>query len=110
MIFTHPLLLWPAAALALLALALGLRAQVRPGLGVRVVGQRPLLQGLGLALLLGGTGLGLAEPRWGAIEVPRLTVHVVADVSRSMLVRPQPRGALQPPAPHRRRRPADAGG
>jgi len=86
MTFTHPLLLWPAAFLALLALALGLRAQQRPGLGVRVVGQNPLLQGLGLALLLGGTGLGLAEPRWGAIEVPRLTVHVVADVSRSMLV------------------------
>ena len=84
--FSHPLLLWPAAALALLALALGLRAQLAPGLGVRVAGQRPLLQGLGLALLLGGIGLGLAEPRWGAIEAPRLTVHVVVDVSRSMLV------------------------
>jgi hypothetical protein len=86
MTFSHPLLLWPAAVLALLALALGLRASLRPGLGVRVVGQRPLLQGLGLALLLGGAGLGLAEPRWGRVEVPRLTVHVVLDASRSMLV------------------------
>lgn len=84
--FSHPLLLWPAAALALLALALGLRAQLAPGLGVRVAGQRPLLQGLGLALLLGGVGAGLAEPRWGAIEAPRLTVHVVLDASRSMRV------------------------
>ena len=84
--FSHPLLVWPALALAVLALALGLRAQLRPGLGVRVVGQRPLLQGLGLALVLAGTGLGLAEPRWGAVEAPRLTVHVVLDASRSMLV------------------------
>jgi hypothetical protein len=91
--FSHPLLLWPAAALALLALALGLRAQLRPGLGVRVVGQRPLVQGLGLALLLGGAGLGLAEPRWGAVEVPRLTVHVVADASRSMLAADAPGGS-----------------
>jgi len=91
--FSQPRLLWPAAALALLALALGLRAQLRPGLGVRVVGQRPLLQGLGLALLLGGAGLGLAEPRWGGPEVPRLTVHVVLDASRSMLVPDQPGGA-----------------
>ncbi len=50
------------------------------------MGQRPLLQGLGLALVLGGAGLGLAEPRWGAIEAPRLTVHVVLDATRSMLV------------------------
>ena len=91
--FSHPQLLWPAAALALLALALGLRAQLRPGLGVRVVGQRPLLQGLGLALVLGGCGLGLAEPHWGAPEVPRVTLHVVLDASRSMLVTDQPGGA-----------------
>ena len=84
--FSHPLLLWPAGGLALLALALGLRAQLAPGLGVRVVGQRPLLQGLGLALVLAGAGLGLAEPRWGAIEAPRLTVHVLLDASRSMQV------------------------
>ncbi|MDR3670514.1 MAG: VWA domain-containing protein [Holophaga sp.] len=93
MTFSHPLLFWPAAALALLALALGLRASLRPGLGVRVVGQRPLLQGLGLALLLGGAGLGLAEPRWGTVEVPRLTVHVVLDASRSMLVPDGPGGS-----------------
>jgi hypothetical protein len=84
--FTHPLFLLPAALLALLPLAFGFWSQLFPGFGVRVVGQRPLLQGLGLALLLGGAGLGLAEPRWGAPEVPRLTVHVVLDASRSMLV------------------------
>jgi len=84
--FSHPLLLWPTAALVLLTLALGLRAQLAPGLGVRTVGQRPLLQGLGLALVLLGAGLGLAEPRWGAASAPRLTVHVVLDGSRSMLV------------------------
>jgi len=91
--FSHPELLWPTAALALLVLALGLRAQLRPGLGVRVVGQRPLVQALGLALVLGGCGLGLAEPRWGAPEVPRVTIHVVLDASRSMLVADQPGGA-----------------
>ena len=56
--FTHPLLLWPAAALALLTLALGLRAQLAPGRGVRTVGQRPLLQGA--SRRLGGDQL--AEP------------------------------------------------
>ena len=85
-LFSHPQFLLPAAGLMLLALGLGLWAQAAPGFGVRVVGQRPLLQALGLALLLGGCGLGLAEPRWGAPEVPRLTVHVVLDASRSMLV------------------------
>ena len=83
---THPLALEVAAVLGALALALGVLARLRPGLGVRVVGQRPLLQGLGLALVLAGAGLGLAEPRWGAAEVPRLTVLVVLDASRSMLV------------------------
>ena len=85
-LFSHPALLAPTLALALLALALGLRSQLFPAFGVQVAGQRPLLQGLGLALLLGGTGLGLAEPRWGVPEVSRLTVHVVLDASRSMLV------------------------
>ena len=84
--FSHPQWLLPAAVLALLPLALGALAQLAPGLGVRVTGQRPLLQGLGLATLLAGVGLALAEPRWGAPEAPRLTVHVVLDASRSMLV------------------------
>lgn len=83
--FAHPQILW-AAALAALALGLGLWAALRPGLGVRVVGQRPLLQGLGLALVLGGAGLGLAGPRGGTVEAPRLTVLVVLDASRSMAV------------------------
>lgn len=84
--FSHPVFLAPAAALAVLALLLGAWAQLRPGIGVRVVGQKPLLQGLGMALVLAGAGLGLAEPRYGLPEVPRLTVHVVVDASRSMLV------------------------
>jgi hypothetical protein len=83
---SHPWVLLPTGGLVLLVLALALRAQLRPGLGVQVVGQRPLWQGLGLALLLAGTGLGLAEPRWGLPDFPRLTVHVVVDASRSMLV------------------------
>ena len=83
--FSHPWLLAPAAGLALLALAFGLWAQTRPGVGVRVVGQRPWLLGLGAALVLLGAGAGLAVPRWGLPEVPRLTVHVVLDASRSML-------------------------
>lgn len=83
---SHPWLLAPFGALALLTLALALRAHLRPGLGVQVVGQRPLWQGLGLTLILAGLGLGLAEPRWGLPEVPRLTVHVVLDASRSMTV------------------------
>ncbi len=84
--FAYPKVLIPAGVLVLLALALGAWAQVRPGQGVRVVGQRPALQGLGMALVLAGLGLGLAEPHWGLPEVPRLTVHVVLDASRSMLV------------------------
>ncbi len=84
--FSHPLLLLPGLALALLALLLGFWAQLRPGIGVSVVGQKPLLQGLGVALVLAGASLGLAEPRYGLPEVPRLTVHVVVDASRSMLV------------------------
>jgi hypothetical protein len=84
--FSHPWLLAPFGATALLTLALALRAHLRPGLGVQVVGQRPLWQGLGLALVLAGLGLGLAEPRWGLPEFPRLTVHVVLDASRSMTV------------------------
>ncbi|HEX7553476.1 MAG TPA: VWA domain-containing protein [Geothrix sp.] len=84
--FSHPWLLPPTAIAILLVLGLALRAHLRPGLGVQVVGQRPLWQGLGLALVLTGLGLGLAEPRWGLPEFPRLTVHVVLDASRSMTV------------------------
>ncbi|HEY3271008.1 MAG TPA: VWA domain-containing protein [Geothrix sp.] len=84
--FTHPWLLAPFGGAILLVLALALRAHLRPGLGVQVVGQRPLWQGLGMALMLAGLGLGLAEPRWGLPEFPRLTVHVVLDASRSMAV------------------------
>lgn len=84
--FTHPWLLLPTGLALLPVLALALRAHLRPGQGVQVVGQRPLWQGLGLALLLAGVGLGLAEPRWGLPEFPRLTVHVVLDASRSMTV------------------------
>ena len=84
--FTHPWLLLPAGLLALAVLGFGVFAQLRPGLGVRVVGQRPAWQGLGMALMLAGLGLGLAEPRWGLPDFPRLTVHVVLDASRSMTV------------------------
>ncbi len=84
--FSHPWILLPAGALVLVVLGLALRAQLRPGLGVQVVGQRPIWQGLGLAMIAAGLGLGLAEPRWGLPEFPRLTVHVVLDASRSMLV------------------------
>ena len=86
-LFSHPFWLAPALALVFATLVLALRAHLRPGAGVRVVGQRPLLQGLGLALAWAGLGLGLAEPRYGSPEVPRLTVHVVVDASRSMLAR-----------------------
>jgi len=82
--FAHPWLLVPFAAAALATLGLALRAHLRPGLGVQVVGQQSLWQGLGLVMVLAGLGLGLAEPRWGLPEFPRLTVHVVLDASRSM--------------------------
>ena len=61
-LFTHPALLIPAGVLALLALGFGLWAQARPGQGVRVVGQRPAVQGLGLGLVLAGLGIGLPSP------------------------------------------------
>ncbi|MBK8726014.1 MAG: VWA domain-containing protein [Holophagaceae bacterium] len=83
--FTHPELFWPTVAVAALALAAGLFVALRPGVGIRVVGQRPAWQGLGLALIALGVGLGLAEPRYGRPEVPRLTVHILLDASRSML-------------------------
>jgi len=89
--FTHPAFLLPSLGLAALVLALGIWAQLRPGVGVRVVGQKPMLQGLGMALVLAGAGIGLAEPRYGLPEVPRLTIHIVVDASRSMLV-PDSRG------------------
>lgn len=84
--FSHPWILLPTALTLLPVLALALRAHLRPGQGVQVVGQRPLWQGLGMALMVAGLGLGLAEPRWGLPEFPRLTVHVVLDASRSMTV------------------------
>ncbi len=84
--FSHLWILLPAGTLFLLVLFLGLRAHLRPGLGVQVVGQRPIWQGLGLAMMIAGLGLGLAEPRWGLPEFPRLTVYVVLDASRSMTV------------------------
>ena len=84
--FSQPWILLVAASRILVVLGLALRAHLRPGQGVQVVGQRPLWQGLGLALMLAGLGLGLAEPRWGVPEFPRLTVHVVLDASRSMSV------------------------
>lgn len=85
--FAEPLWLIPFGLLALLALAFGIWAALRPGLGVRVVGQRPLVQGLGMTLVVAGLGLGLAQPRWGLPEAPRLTVIALVDVSRSMAVR-----------------------
>ncbi len=84
--FSHPWLLAPFGVLVLLVLFLALRAHLRPGLGVQVVGQRPIWQGLGLAMMIAGLGVGLAEPRWGFPEYPRLTVCVVLDASRSMTV------------------------
>ena len=84
--FSHPQFFWPSVAVAAVILLVSIWGQLRPGQGVRVVGQSPLRLGLGMALVLGGLGLGLAEPRWGMPEVPRLTVHVVMDASRSMAV------------------------
>lgn len=85
-LFARPLLLAPFAALSLAALVLGWRAHLRPGLGIVVVGQKPLLQSLGLAIGMLGLGLGLAGPRWGLPESPRLTVQVLLDASKSMRV------------------------
>lgn len=90
--FTHPWILIPAGGLAVLACAMGLWAQSRPGQGVRVVGQRPWCLGLGMALVFLGIGVGLADPRYGLPEVPRLTVQVVLDASRSMLAQDGPEG------------------
>lgn len=84
--FTHPWVLLPAVGMALLALLGGLWAQTRVAASLRVTGQRPWTLGLGAALLLAGLGLGLAEPRFGPPDLPRLTVHVVVDASRSMAV------------------------
>lgn len=80
----HPWLLLPTLLVGLVSLGLGLWAQGRVGHGVRVVGQRPWRLGLGAALVMMGLGLGLAGPRWGLPEVPRLRVHVILDGSRSM--------------------------
>ncbi|HJU84564.1 MAG TPA: VWA domain-containing protein [Holophagaceae bacterium] len=85
-LLARPLLLAPFAALALAALVFGWRAHRRPGVGIVVVGQKPLLQSVGLAVGLLGLGLGLAGPRWGLPESPRLTVQVLLDASKSMRV------------------------
>lgn len=87
MSFSQPLFLLIAALLALVVVGFALAAHSRPGVGVRVVGQHPLLLGLGVAMMLTGVGLGVAKPRYGLPEIPRLTVHVVLDASRSMRVR-----------------------
>jgi len=85
-VITHPMFLIPAAVLALAALVFGFWSALRPGNGVRVVGQHPGWQGFGIALVLAGLGLGLSEPRWGKPEVARLTVQVLMDASKSMAV------------------------
>ncbi len=84
---THPLYLFIGGGLGVLALAFGLWSASRAGNGVRVVGQHPGWQGLGLALVLAGLGLGLSAPRWGKPEVARLTVQVLLDASKSMSVK-----------------------
>lgn len=90
--FAQPLWLWPLAGLALLALLLGAWAALRPGVGIRVIGQKPLVQGVGMMLMLAGLGLGLAQPRWGLPEAPRLTAVALLDVSRSMAAPDAPGG------------------
>ncbi|MBS1767964.1 MAG: VWA domain-containing protein [Acidobacteria bacterium] len=84
---THPLYLLIALPLALAALGAGLWSASRAATGVKVVGQHPGWQGLGLALVIAGLGLGLSAPRWGKPEVARLTVQVVLDASKSMGVK-----------------------
>ncbi len=91
--FAEPLWLWPMAGLALLALLSGAWAALRPGVGIRVIGQKPLVQGVGMMLMLCGLGLGLAQPRWGLPEAPRLTAVAVLDVSRSMAAPDAPGGS-----------------
>lgn len=84
--FTHPAYVLPACLAALVPLVLGLWSQSRPAPSLKVIGQRPWLLGLGGSLMVLGLGLGLAEPRGGQPEAPRLTVHVLVDASRSMTV------------------------
>ena len=84
---THPAILLAGLGLALAALVSGLWSASRAASGVRVVGQHPGWQGLGLALVLAGLGLGLSGPRWGRPEVAQLTVQVVLDASKSMAVK-----------------------
>ncbi|MBS1766756.1 MAG: VWA domain-containing protein [Acidobacteria bacterium] len=84
---THPVILLIAGVLALLALGFGLWSAARAATGVRVVGQHPGWQGLGIALVIAGLGLGLSGPRWGKPDVAQLTVQVVLDASKSMAVK-----------------------
>ena len=84
---THPVYLLVSLGLALAALGSGLWSASRAATGVRVVGQHPGWQGLGLALVIAGLGLGLSGPRWGRPEVAQLTVQVVLDASKSMAVK-----------------------
>ncbi|HJV21256.1 MAG TPA: VWA domain-containing protein [Holophagaceae bacterium] len=91
--FAQPLWLWPLAGLGVLALLFGAWAALRPGVGIRVIGQKPLLQGFGMLLMLLGLGLGLAQPRWGLPEAPRLTAVALLDVSRSMAAQDAPGGS-----------------
>ncbi len=91
--FAQPLWLWPMAGFSVIALLLGAWATLRPGVGIRVIGQKPLIQGFGMMLMLGGLGLGLAQPRWGLPEAPRLTAVALLDVSRSMAATDAPGGS-----------------
>lgn len=91
--FAQPLWLWPMAGLGVLALLFGIWAALRPGVGIRVIGQKPLIQGFGMLLMLLGLGMGLAQPRWGLPEAPRLTAVALLDVSRSMASLDAPGGS-----------------